>query len=250
MNRGKWQGMLAIVRFNWPFYLVAALVFVGAVVGIFLSRDPWVLALCGAIAAGSGYFLFVSLGVSHLIYDRSDLYRWGWMERALGGGKRGCIVFCQSGFDEASEPLRERLADAEWRILDHFDATTMTEESVRRARKLYPPTQGTEAAPFGEWPVGDGWADLVFGILAIHELRTVGERAMWFAEAKRCLTDGGRIVVVEHVRDAANFLAFGPGFLHFHSVKNWERSWEAEGLRLTDVFRITPWLRVFIIEKP
>jgi SAM-dependent methyltransferase len=204
--------------------------------------------MCAVIAAGSGYFLFVSLGVSHLIYDRSDLYRWHWLERALGGVKNKRIVFCHAGFDEASEALRERLA-GEWRIIDHFDPATMTEASIRRARKMYPPTPGTEAAPFDKWPVGDGWADVVFGILAVHELRTVGERAKWFAEAKRCLADGGRMVVVEHVRDAANFLAFGPGFLHFHSVKNWERSWEGEGLRLRDGFRITPFVRVFVIEK-
>jgi SAM-dependent methyltransferase len=240
--------MLAIVRFNWPFYLVAALVFLGAVVGIFLFRDPLFLTMCAVIAAGSGYFLFVSLGVSHLIYDRSDLYRWHWLERALGGVKNKRIVFCHAGFDEASEALRERLA-GEWRIIDHHDPATMTEASIRRARKMYPPTPGTEAAPFDKWPVGDGWADVVFGILAVHELRTVGERAKWFAEAKRCLADGGRMVVVEHVRDAANFLAFGPGFLHFHSVKNWERSWEGEGLRLRDGFRITPFVRVFVIEK-
>jgi SAM-dependent methyltransferase len=205
--------------------------------------------LCCAIAAGSGYFVFVSLGVSYLIYDRSDLYRWRWLERALGGGIRGRIVFCHAGFDEASKALREKFEDAEWRILDHHDPATMTEASVRRARKLYPPTQGTEAAPFGQWPVGNGWADVVFGILAIHEMRTVGERVKWFAEANRCLAEGGRIVVVEHVRDAANFLAFGPGFLHFHSVKNWERSWEAEGLSLIDGFRVTAFVRVFVIGK-
>jgi drug/metabolite transporter superfamily protein YnfA len=249
MKRGKWQGMLAIVRFNWPFYGVAALVFLGAVAGIFLTRDPWLQALGAAIAAGSGYFVFVSLGVSHLVYDRSDLYRWNWLGRALNGGKRERIVFCHAGFDEASDALRERLADAEWRILDHHDPATMTETSIRRARKLYPPTHGTEASLFGQWSLGDGWADVVFGILAIHELRSVGERAKWFAEAKRCLADGGRIVVVEHVRDAANFLAFGPGFLHFHSVKNWERSWKSEGLRLIDGFRITPFVQVFVVGK-
>ncbi len=68
MKRGKWQGMLAIVRFNWPFYLVATLVFVGAIVGIFHLRDPWVVALFYATAAGSGYFVVVSLGVSHFVY--------------------------------------------------------------------------------------------------------------------------------------------------------------------------------------
>jgi hypothetical protein len=32
-------------------------------------------------------------------------------------------------------------------------------------------------------------------------------------------------------------------------VKNWERSWEAEGLRMIDGFRITPFVRVFVIVK-
>lgn len=249
MKRGKWQGMLAIVRFNWPFYGIAVVVFAAAVVGMFVWRDPWILAFFGAIAMGSGYFVFVSLGVSHLIYDHSDLYRWQWLERVLGGGKIGRIVFCHSGFDEASDALRAKLQGTEWRVLDHHDPATMTEASVRRARKMYPPTQGTEAAPFSRWPVDDGWADVTFGILAIHELRSIGERAKWFAEAKRCLADGGRIIVIEHVRDAANFLAFGPGFLHFHSVKNWEKSWETEGLRSIDSFRITPFVRVFVIGK-
>jgi hypothetical protein len=249
MKRGKWQGMLAIVRFNWPFYGVALVVFVAAVAGIFLWRDPWVLALFCAIAMGSGYFIFISLGVSQLVYDRSDLYRWHWLVRALGTGKSGQIVFCHAGFDEASDALREKLAGTKWRILNHHDPATMTEASVRRARKLYPPTPGTEAAPFGRWPVGEGWADVVFGILAIHELRSIKERAEWFAEAKRCLADEGRIIVVEHVRDAANFLAFGPGFLHFHSVQNWKRSWECAGLCMIDSFRITSFVRVFVIGK-
>lgn len=249
MKRGNWQGMLAIVRFNWPFYGVAIVVFVAAVMGMFVWRGSWVLALFCAIAMGSGYFVFVSLGVSHLIYDRSDLYRWQWLERVLGGGKIARIVFCHAGFDEASDALREKLPCTEWRVLDHHDPATMTEASVRRARKLYPPTEGTEAAPFSLWPVGEGWADVVFGFLAIHELRSIKERAKWFAEAKRCLADGGRIVVIEHVRDAANFLAFGPGFLHFHSVKNWERSWEIEGLHVIDSFRITHFVRVFVIGK-
>ena len=249
MKRGKWQGMLAIVRFNWPFYGIAVVVFAAAVVGMFVWRDPWVLAFFGAIAMGSGYFVFVSLGVSHLIYDRSDLYGWQWLERVLGGGEVRRVVFCHAGFDEASDALREKLPGAEWRLLDHHDPATMTEASIRRARKLYPPTEGTEAAPFSQWPIGDEWADGVFGLLAIHELRSIEERAKWFAEARRCLTADGRIIVIEHVRDVANFLAFGPGFLHFHSMKSWARSWETEGLRLIDSFRITPFVRVFVIGK-
>lgn len=249
MTRGKWQGMLAIVWFNWPFYLVSIIVFITAVMVMLFVRDTRVQALFCAIAAGSGYFLFVSLAVSHLIYDCSDLYRWHWLKRALVHRNDERIVFCHAGFDETSDAIREVRVGAEWRILDHHDPSTMTEASIRRARKTYPPTHRTEAAPFDLWPVGTGWADVIFGLLAIHELRSIGERAKWFAEAKRCLGNQGRIIVVEHVRDTANFLAFGPGFLHFHSIQSWEKSWESEGLYLIDNFRITLFVRVFVIGK-
>jgi len=242
--------MGSVVRFNWPFYLVAAVGFACCIAGVFVAQGMWLRWGMLLMAAGSGYFIFVSLGVSHLIYDRSDLYRWRWLERVLQGKDQKRLVFCHSGFDEASQALGERFEGAEWRVLDHYDPVSMTEASIGRARKFYPPTQQTLASGFGSWPVEDGWADVVFGILAIHELRTVEERGKWFAEAKRCIVPDGRIVIVEHVRDPANFLAFGPGFLHFHSVEKWRPSWEMAGLRLVDGFRITPWIRVFVIGKP
>ena len=84
----------------------------------------------------------------------------------------------------------------------------------------------------------------------LPETDPLGLFAAWFAEARRCLRPGGRIVLVEHVRDVANFLAFGPGFLHFHSPESWRHCWEKAGLRLSDRFRVTPWVRVFVISLP
>jgi SAM-dependent methyltransferase len=132
-------------------------------------------------------------------------------------------------------------------VLDHFDAAQMTEASIRRARQLFPPTPGTLSAAYNAWPVAESSADVVFGLLAIHEFRREPERSAWFAEARRCLRPGGRVVLVEHARDLANFLAFGPGFLHFHSPASWRRAWERAGLRAADQFRVTPWVRVFVL---
>lgn len=126
----------------------------------------------------------------------------------------------------------------------------MTEASIQRARELFPPLEGTLPAPFDQWPSGAGSADVIFGMLAIHELRSEEERTAWFGEAKRCLEPGGRVVLVEHTRDLANFLAFGPGFLHFHSRASWRRCWERAGLEAVDEFELTPWLRVFILSIP
>ncbi len=249
-ERGKWQGMLTIARFNWPLYLAALVALLVAVCGVFCVSSMALKLACGAALLGAVYFVFGSLGVSHLIYDRSDLYRWNWLARALNGAERRAFIFCHSGFDECSQALREKFADAQWQMLDHYEAARMTEPSIRRARRLYPPTPGTVAAAYDDWPVEAGSADVVFGILAIHEFRTEDERTAWFAEARRCLQKGGRVVLVEHLRDTANFLAFGPGFLHFHSRQSWQRAWASAGLVIRDEFCITPWVRVFILTTP
>jgi hypothetical protein len=57
-------------------------------------------------------------------------------------------------------------------------------------------------------------------------------------------------LLVEHVRDAANFLAFGPGFLHFHSPASWRRCWEGAGLRSIDQFCVTPFVQVYVLSVP
>lgn len=247
-TRGRWQGMLTILRFNWPFYAAAGVLFFLSIAGLCLPAPPLMKLACGLAATASGYFLLISLGVSHLVYDRSDLYRWKWLDRALAGAAVDDIVFCHSGFDETSESLRARLHPAgDWIVLDHFDAAHMTEPSIRRARHRFPPTAETVAARYDQWPVESGSIDIVFALLAIHEFRSEPERTAWFAEARRCLKPGGRIVMAEHVRDPANFIAFGPGFLHFHSPASWQRCWTAAGFRAADSFRITPWVRIFVL---
>lgn len=248
--RGPWQGMLSIFRFNRPLYLAAGLVLLGSLAGALILKQPAPRFLCAAATIGSAYFIVMSLGVSHLVYDRSDLYRWRWLQQALAGMEPERVIVCHAGFDEVSEALKDRLAPTELRVLDHFDPLRMTEPSIHCARRLFPPTAGTVAAPFDRWPLTGQTADVVLGLLAIHEFRSEEERSRWFAEARRHLKPGGRIIIAEHLRDLANFIAFGPGFLHFHSAASWRRSWESAGLFASGEHRITPWVRVFVITAP
>lgn len=246
--RGRYAGALLIMRFNWPYYLTASVALLAAgALGLALDH-PMLRAGCLLAWLGSGYFLFVSLAVSHLIYDRSDLYRFGWLGRALGGHRCQSGVFCHTGLDEVSAHLRAKLAPANWTVLDHYDPERMTEPSIRRARQLCPPCPETLAAGHATWPLPSASQDVVFGLLAVHELRSEAERSAWFTEARRCLRPGGRVVLVEHLRDFANLLAFGPGFMHFHSAASWQRCWQAAGLRATDQFPVTPWIRIFILQ--
>ena len=99
--RGKWQGMMNIAQFNWPFYVVAVAVLIASLAGLFLLPSLPFKLVCGIAFGGAAYFLLGSLGVSHFIYDRSDLYRWGWLDRALRGADMRQAIFCHCGFDEA-----------------------------------------------------------------------------------------------------------------------------------------------------
>ncbi len=244
MKRGRFQGVAAIVRFNWPFYVASCLVVVaGLILGFCLSG--WLAAIVLTGTAFALWLTLASLLASWWVYDVSDLHRYGWLTHAAGKSS-GSWINAHSGFDETTLALRERL-HGEWFVLDHFDPVCMSEPSIHRAKKLYPPLPGTLAAPFDRWPVANASIDGIFGLLAIHELRTHADRVKWFTEARRVLTAEGRVILIEHVRDTANFIVFGPGFLHFHSIRTWRKSWQEAGFRSADSFRISPWLRVFIL---
>ena len=246
-ERGPYEGLLNIVRFNWPMFATAVVLVTTAFLWAALtapSLGSRVGAMLALVAVAATAF---SLAVSHVVYDRSDLYGFTWINRAIEGLSVRNALFCQTGFDECSARLIERLPTA-WSLLDHFDPRWMTEPSIRRARLRCPPARGTVPAPFDAWPTPTASVDLIIGMLAIHELRSEAERGRWFAEARRSLRPDGRVVVAEHVRDVANFLAFGPGALHFHSPSSWRRSWESASLRARDEFRVTPWVRIFVLE--
>jgi SAM-dependent methyltransferase len=248
-ERGPFEGVARIVRFNWPFYAAAGAVLALAIPVVVLApANAWRWA--GTAAAGGAlWFLVGSLGASHAVYDRSDLHRGAWIDDALGGALPGRAAICHCGYDEISELLRAKLPSAEVVVLDHYDEATMSEPSIRRARRMAPPAADTVAAGFAAWPTEPGRFGAVFGVLAIHELRSHRERAAWFSEARRCLAPGGRVVLVEHLRDAANFAAFGPGFVHFHGAATWRRAWESAGFQCRGSFRITPFVRGFVLYR-
>jgi SAM-dependent methyltransferase len=249
MSAGKYHGMLQILHYNWPMYLQAGAASLAVILAIVLLPVPRPLAALALVGVAAGLLWSVSsLAVSHWVYDRSPLGRWDWLAGLFPEPPRRWTSV-HAGLDETFGALRRVFPDGNGTVLDIYDAAEMTEPSIVRARKLSLDASAA-AADFRSLPLDTASQDAVFLIFAAHELRRPESRLRFFQEVARVLASGGRAVLVEHLRDGQNFLAFGPGFLHFLPRREWLRLAAAAGLPVRKDFRITPFVAVFVLEKP
>lgn len=235
------QGVLNIVRFNWHFYLIAV---VGTIAGLKLAYylgGPFVLLgwIVAALVIGTSA---ISLIVSWYVYDRADLYTFSWVNLPT---QPTTIVNIHAGFDETSSILRQRYPEAALRVFDFYNPELHTEVSIKLARATYPAFPGTEQIATDKLPLAPETTDLIFLTLAAHEIRDNPEREAFFRSLKLALRPGGRIIVTEHLRDTANFLAYTLGFLHFFSRGTWEKTFLAAGLHISQEQKITPFITIF-----
>src|SRR2546422_7392790 len=76
-TRPRCQGMLQILRFNWPWYvgaLAGAAVSLAAIAALELTW--WLRLLIVAGVSSAMLWTITSVLVSHWVYDRSPLCRW------------------------------------------------------------------------------------------------------------------------------------------------------------------------------
>lgn len=243
------HGVRQIVRFNWPFYLASAVLVAGAATATRQLPVPGTLRGVVWIGlAAAAFWIVASLLASWVVYDRSRLMEWSWVVDVLRNPPAAWInVHC--GLDESTAALRRLMPATDGRSIDIFDPGVMTEPSIRRARALVRPALEPEAADFRRLALTDASVDAALLLMSAHELRTPEARAALFGELVRVLRPDGLIVVAEHLRNWANFLVFGPGFLHFHSRRTWRRCFTQARLALGSEFSITPFVRVFVLRR-
>ncbi len=247
MKRGTFEGVKNIVRFNWHFYLLAGLVFISLII-FGLNRN----GLGGTVFVGIAFLLIlpvvISLVVSWMIYDRSELYDLGWVAQD-SKITAGSVVNIHAGYDESSPRIREIYPSAQLSVLDFYDPELHTEISIRRARKYSSSFPGTIVTGTAALPLPDDSVENMHVFLAAHEIRNTEERLQFFQEIRRSMKAGGKVYVTEHLRDLSNFLAFNIGAFHFFSRKSWLDIFRKSGLELVSETKITPYISAFTLEK-
>jgi SAM-dependent methyltransferase len=246
-ERGPYQGVLQILHFNWRMYLATA----GGISGALLTWPllPPVARTALSIAATPALFwMAASLLVSHYVYDCFPLYDLHWLSRALAHAPHRWINI-HAGLDETSRLIEAIYPDALGEAVDIFDSHVMTETSIRQAQGARRGTMPVTPARFDALPFENATVDTAFAIFAAHELRRHEQRVRFFKEIARILTTSGEFVLMEHARDAWNFLAFGPGFLHFFPQSEWREAARQAGLAVQNEFRMTPFVNVFIMRR-
>jgi SAM-dependent methyltransferase len=243
--RGHYKGMWNVVRFNWPQYALGMAVAVAAAVISVMTTGMATLVLT-SLALLSVEAILVPLIVSHVIYDRSDLYELPWLDD-LGPAWDGMALNINAGFDETSASIQRRFPHCALHVVDFYDADKHTEPSIERARAVSATFPGTRAVDAVRLPFPDGSIDLALAFLSLHEVRDASERVRALTEIHRTLKPTGRLVVTEHLRDVANFCAFNVGFFHFHSRSTWMRAFDQAALRVHATRRTTPFITTFIL---
>ncbi|MFD7730330.1 class I SAM-dependent methyltransferase [Kitasatospora phosalacinea] len=244
----RFSGVREVVRYNWPLYAAGCLAAgAGLAASHRLPGPAAALARAGAVAAAA--LLTSSTAATWWVYDRSELRTFDWLAELLPDGPGEHLVL-SSGLDEASRPVAARWPRHPQTVVDLYDPALMTEGSIRRARHRVPPAPRTLPGRHDHLPTATGSADTVLAVFAAHELRRTDDRHALFAECARVLRPGGRLVLVEHLRDAANTAVYGPGARHFFPRRTWLRAAAGADLRLVAELRIGGLVTAFTFAAP
>ncbi|RYE25565.1 MAG: methyltransferase [Sphingobacteriales bacterium] len=241
--RTPFTGVGNIIRFNWHFYIlaIASIILLYFVLGQWSDATDKLIYIAIALISLT---TIISLAVSWYVYDLSSMYRLDWLKLAAGN-----ILNIHAGFDETSQLIADKFPGSNLSVCDFYDPAKHTEVSIKRARNAYPQFPGTVHIDTGKLPFANGYGNAICLIFAAHEIRDEGERVAFFKELARALSAGSEIIVTEHLRDTANFLAYNIGFLHFYSRATWLYTFHAAGLNVKKQIKITPFITTFVLCK-
>lgn len=244
VSRRKFQGVLNILSFNRHFYVFGLIALVLIIGSKYIFN--WNNSLFWLVISGFIYGLTMPLIVSAFVYDFSGFYNFDWLKKLnLEDSKQNLNLNINAGFDETSYIIKSILPESELQVYDFYDAKQHTEPAIIRARKVsmvYPKTQQIES---NRIPLSDNSVDNIFLLSAIHEIRKQDEKIQFLKECRRVCKPNGNVIMVEHLRDLPNFLAFTIGFTHFFSKATWVKAFKEAGFTSINETKFTPFMSIF-----
>lgn len=244
LTRRKFQGVLNILSFNRHFYIYGFLVLI-VLLGILnlLKINAfwhWLILL------GFSYGFLMPLVVSAYVYDISGYYNFNWLKDLnISKSKTLSVVNINAGFDETSFSLKHHIPNSELKVFDFYNSKTHTEPAIVRARKasqIYPNTTQISTSKI---PLKSSSVDLIFLLSTAHEIRDFDEKVRFLKACKRICKPNGNIIMVEHLRDLPNALAFTISVTHFFSKQTWNNAFKKAGFSLVKEQKFTPFMSIF-----
>ena len=245
-KRKPFQGIANIIRFNWHFY-ATAIIFIALLSGIsHYSNHSTSRTIAQFVSFFISISILFSLLVSYYVYDLSGFYHFDWIKN---DDRKLSIINIHAGFDETSNLLKKKFKNSKITVLDFYNPNQHTEISIKRARSIYPPESNTVAINTSKINLENDSVDKIFVILSAHEIRNTNERIVFFKELHRILKPKGQIIVIEHLRDLSNFIAYNIGAFHFYSKSSWEKTFEKSNLKVKSEIKNTPFISTFTLKK-
>jgi len=242
IKRRKFQGVLNILSFNRHFYVfgLAALALIIASHVIF----SWPNLLYWIIISAFLYGLIMPLLVSAYVYDFSGYYNFNWLKKyKIADAKQ--ILNINAGFDETSFIIKNIFPQSDLKVFDFYNAQQHTEPAIVRARKVSLVYPNTQQITSNSIPLKDKSVDIIFLLSAVHEIRSLEEKVQFLKECHRLCKPGAEVIMVEHLRDFPNFLAFSVGFTHFFSKKVWKKAFQKAGFSSFEETKFTAFMSIF-----
>jgi len=260
MKRTPYQGVTNIIRFNPSLFIIAgASIWIG-VVALFFTTG-WLSLIIALGLCTTSLSLLLSLGASHWIYDRSDIYHLPFLSKTaekkntastnktLEDQSESNWLSINAGFDEISTTIEQVFPDAKLHILDFYNPELHTEASIARARKAYPPHPKTISISSHTLPLEDHSVHQAIAFFSLHEIRDHQERVSTFKEIHRTLTNDGELYLTEHIRDIANLAVYSIGAFHFHTRSEWLKTFSESGFKIKSEKKTTLFITTFTLIK-
>ena len=244
IKRRSFQGVLNILSFNRHFYVIGLIVLALIIGSKFIIK--WPDSLLWLIILAFLYGLLMPLFVYAYVFDFSGFYNFDWLKKMnIEDTKDKFNLNINAGFDETSYIIESILPQSTLQVYDFYNARQHTEPAIVRARKVSLVYPNTEQINSNSIPLADNSVDNIFLLSAIHEIREHDEKVQFLKECRRVCKPTGKVIVVEHLRDFPNFLAFTIGFTHFFSKATWKMAFEKAGFTVFKETKFTPFMSIF-----